>query len=113
MVWKPIQNEAADLFGFIENFNFDRREYIRLLNMFNRARSNIDVFPAGEKGRNLINKVACDWLNHECKKHGVDHFSLNQSTPTQPWHQNFPVRQRNQLYIGRISINIDIDIGHI
>ena len=106
VVWKPIQTKAADLYGFIENFHFDRREYMRLLQMFNKAQTSTDVFQSGEKGSrpHLLERVACDWLNHECKKHGLDHFSLNQSAPKQPWHQNFPVTQRNHLYIGRINI---------
>ena len=105
VVWKPIQTEAADLFDFIETFNFDQREYIRLLKMFNEARTETNI----KQGRHLLQRVACDWLNHKCQKHGLDHFSLNQSAPKQSWHQNFPVRKRtqNHLYIGRIhTINI-------
>ena len=105
VVWKPIQTKAADLYSFIENFHFDQREYMRLLQMFNEEK-NIGVLPAGEKGPrpDLLERVACDWLTHKCKKHGLDHLSLNQSAPKQPWHQNFPVTQENHLYIGRLNI---------
>ena len=105
MVWEPIHTKAVDLYGFIEKFNFDGREYMRLLQMFNEAKTNIGHLAEGEAGPHLYERVACQWLKHECQKHGADHFSLNQSSPKQPWYQNFPVKQRNHLYIGRININ--------
>ena len=77
---------------------------MRLLQMFNEAKLN-NAGAEEKEGPDLIERVACDWLNHECAKHGSDHFSLNESAAKQPWHENFPVTQRNLLYIGKININ--------
>ena len=98
MVWEPIQTKAADLYGFIEKFNLDGREYMRLLQMFNEAQINITGSAEGEARPGLLERVACEWLKHECQKHGADHFNL--SAPKLPWYQNFPVKKRNHLYIG-------------
>ena len=62
--------------------------------MFNEARNRNETV---EK-EDLLETVACAWLNHECDSHGLDHFGLKK-----PWYQNFPVNLRNYFYIGRLT----------
>ena len=70
------------------------REFVRLLEMFNRAQNGSHTDLQDDE---LLEAVACDWLNHECESHGVDHFRLNQTGDRQPWYRNFPVTRNNHL----------------
>lgn len=85
VVWKPVQNRAPDLFNFIENFSFDWGEYVELLGLYTELANSSEV------EEDVMWSAACSWLKHDVE------LPDNQ---TQPWHLNFPVTVRNQLYIG-------------
>ena len=72
VVWKPVQNKAPDLYNFIENFSFDWGEYITLLDMFNQADETEDQ-------EDLLERVACAWLNHEVVSPSRDHLGLTET----------------------------------
>ena len=96
VVWKPVQNRAPDLFNFIENFSFDMGEYVAVLERYTEL---VTKSGAGEKEEEVMWRAACDWLRHDIE------LPDNQS---QPWHFNFPVTVRNQLYIGTIMKVLDV-----
>ena len=94
VAWKPVQNRAPELFNFIENFSFEYEEYMELLELYNHM-------VAMEKSTNL-EKIACEWLKHNHTSHLYDPFTKHRQARSQAWYKNFPVKIKNQLYIGGI-----------
>ena len=94
VAWKPVQNRAPELFNFIENFSFEYEEYMELLELYNHM---VDM----KKSTNL-EKIACEWLKHNHTSHLYDPFTKHRQARSQAWYKNFPVKIKNQLYIGGI-----------
>jgi len=94
VAWKPVQNRAPELFNFIENFSFEYEEYIELLDLYNNM-SKTNNFTT-------MDQIACRWLRHNHTSHLYDPLTNQKKARTQAWYKNFPVKIRNQLYIGGI-----------
>ena len=94
VAWKPVQSRAQELFTFLENFGFEYEEYIELLLSYTNIMDNSNT--------TTIYDVACEWLKHNHTSQVYDPMTKQRQARKQPWYKNFPVRIKNQLYIGGI-----------
>ena len=96
IAWKPVQSRAQELFNFLENFSFEYEEYIELLTSYNT------MMKMNTSTENSLEDVACAWLKHNHTSHLYDHNTKQRHARQQAWYNNFPIRIKNQLYIGGI-----------
>jgi len=96
IAWKPVQSRAQELFNFLENFSFEYEEYIELLTSYNT------MMNMNTSTENSLEDVACAWLKHNHTSHLYDHNTKQRHARQQAWYNNFPIRIKNQLYIGGI-----------
>lgn len=61
-----------------------------LLELYN----NISLTTRTETMDGLLSEVACQWLNHNTS-------IMDNKDIRRPWFQNFPVTDRNKLFIGK------------
>ena len=93
VVWDPVQNEAPELFKFIQHFGFTVSEYKELLNAF--------IEQDGNEETANYEEIACTWL-HKIKSMKLNNGTLITKTVYEERMETLPQQGKPELYIGGI-----------